>query len=137
MKALQLDEKKFHLLGCSMGGHIVGIYSSLHPEHVLSVSMVCPHGIDHESHDKMIEEGKAEEKFVLLPQTKEDIREMFNRLTHKQIQFPDIILSGILQLRLEKNDYYRECENFSSKLFFPWYQLGKRLTNSFSNSRFS
>ena len=116
MKALQLDEKKFHLVGCSMGGHIAGIYASLHPENLLSLCMVCPHGIEHKSHDKMIEEGKANGKFVLLPQTTAELREMFNRLTHKKIEFPDIILSGILQLRLEKNVYYRQCKILSHLL---------------------
>lgn len=106
--ALKLDEKKFHLLGCSMGGHIVGMYAVHYPDDLLSLCMVCPHGINHESHDRMIEEGKAKDKFVLLPQNKEELREMFDRLTHKKIEFPDIIFSGILQLRLEKNDYYRQ-----------------------------
>ena len=118
-----------------MGGHIVGMYAALHPDNLLSLCMVCPHGIDHESHDRMIEEGKAKEKFVLLPQNKEELREMFDRLTHKKIEFPDIIFSGILQLRLEKNVYYRQRKIIISLHFYSLYHffLKKTLRNCGNN----
>ena len=93
-----------------MGGHIAGVYATLYPQHLLSLCMVCPHGINHEHHEKMASQAVKEQKSILLPQTKEELRDMFKWLTHKQVQFPDIILDGILQTRLEKNDYYKKCE---------------------------
>jgi len=108
IKIMDLEEKKFHLVGGSMGGHIAGVYATLYPEKLLSLCMVCPHGINHEHHEKMAAQAVQEQKSMLLPQTKEELRAMFTWLTHKQVNFPDIILSGILQIRLEKNDYYKK-----------------------------
>ena len=91
-----------------MGGHISGVYAAQHPQYLHSLCLVCPHGIDHERQNKMIEEAKETQKFKLLPQNKEELKEMFQWLTYKQIHIPDIFLTGILHLRLEKNDFYKQ-----------------------------
>lgn len=111
MNAVGLNKKKFHLLGASMGGHIAGMYAVQYPEHLCSVVLACPHGIRFKHQQEIIDEAIRRQEFSLLPQTKEKVRDMFKSLSHKKVEIPDIILSGILQLRLEKNSFYqkRKC----------------------------
>lgn len=91
-----------------MGGHIAGMYAVEHPENLLSVVLGCPHGILFKKQQEMIDEAIRTQEFSLLPQTKKAVAEMFATLSYKKMELPDIILSGILQLRLERNEFYRK-----------------------------
>lgn len=108
VEAMGIHKKKFHLVGTSLGGHIVGVYAARHPQYIHSLCMVCPHGIDHYLQNEIIKEAKRTQKFKLLPQTIEELKEMFEWLTYKQVNIPDIFLTGILHIRLEKNEFYRQ-----------------------------
>lgn len=39
---LGLDEEPFHLIGMSMGGALAGLYAAEFPEHVHSLTLICP-----------------------------------------------------------------------------------------------
>lgn len=103
-----LDKKKFHLLGTSMGGEIVGLYAAEYPEQLLSLTMVCPLGISFGKQQAMIDDALETDTFILLPQTKDELKVMFDRVLCKPPKIPGIFLSGILQLRLERHDYYKK-----------------------------
>jgi len=90
-----------------MGGHIAGVYAAQYPHNLHSVCLVCPHGIDHEHQNKLIREAKETQKSKLLPQTLNELRDMFEWLTYKDVKIPELFLYGILQMRLEKNDFFR------------------------------
>jgi len=96
------------LIGCSMGGNVAGVYAAQYPDSLNSVCLVCPHGINHEHQNKVMKEAKETGKFKSLPQTIDELRFMYRWSANKQVEVPhDLVLNGILQLRLEKNDFFR------------------------------
>ena len=99
--------KKVHLVGESMGGHIVGYYASLFPRDLASVTMTGPHGI---ALDESAIHMFAESHY-LCPSTMEELRYAMPFWTHKKIPFPEILMRGLLETRLEKDEFYksRKC----------------------------
>jgi pimeloyl-ACP methyl ester carboxylesterase len=41
----QLGLKRFHLLGHSMGGFLASAYAARYPEEVITLGLICPHGV--------------------------------------------------------------------------------------------
>lgn len=114
--------RKFHLVGTSMGGHIVGLYASLHPEDILSLSLWCPAGIKTEARTQLQIEWEDNKRILLMPTTKDEVAEMFQSLFHKKIQLPFFFLNGVLHSRQEAGWFYHE-------LIKTWYlDLTKQFT---------
>lgn len=103
-----LNKQKIHIIGESMGGHIAGVYSSLHPCDVTSATLMCPHGIKFDRMEKMKAEYEKTGHCILLPNDLKGVREMFQLLICKKFPFPDFVLKGILQMRLERDDFNRK-----------------------------
>ena len=109
------ENHKIHLVGESMGGHTVGYYSSLYPEDVASVTMICPHGINFEDAQEQKKEILQTEEHFLLPLSMEEFRDSLKYITHKPKNIPDIILRGMYQVRSEKIDFLNRCKFIGSK----------------------
>ena len=107
------DYRKIHLVGESMGGHIVGYYASLFPRDLDCVTMVCPHGIDFEEAKDIKEEILRTGEHHLTPNTLAEYNHMMSYLTHKPIGLPNLILKGMFHVRITKNVFYkkRKCSN--------------------------
>ena len=86
-----------------MGGNIVGLYAAQYPDKIASLILACPFGIPFENNHQLDELAKWK------IETKEDIRNMMDMVTYKKLHIPDYFLSGILQLRLEKNEFFNKC----------------------------
>lgn len=56
---------------------------------------------------------------ILLPANLKGVREMFDFLLAKKFPFPDFVLNGILQMRLENDEFNkkRKYKTISIKLF--------------------
>lgn len=103
-----MSSKKFHLVGGSLGGGIAGMYAVHHPDDLISVTMMCPAGISYKSLETTIKEAKRSNKHVLMPKTTDEFRELVCKTSHKQYEMPSWIISGLLQLRLEKEKFFEE-----------------------------
>lgn len=105
-----------------MGAHIAGMYAVEYPDHVTSVTMACPHGIRYKGQQEMIDEALRTQEFSLLPQDMDSLKAMFKLLAYNQVKIPEIILSGILQLRLEQNVFYKKRKNICDghNIFFTF-----------------
>ena len=94
-----------------MGGHVAGIYSALHPQNVESTILMCPHGIKTGSNiEKMKAEYEKTGRCILLPQDIKGVAEMFDHVLCKKFPFPNFVLNGILQMRLERDDFNKTCK---------------------------
>lgn len=109
-----------------MGGHVAGLYATEYPEHLKSLILVCPHGIYFEKQQQMIDEAINNQNFVLLPQTLDEIKHMFDMVMHRRPKIRDIFMCGILQIRLEKDLFYRKRKYYIGCFLIKscdWYLL--------------
>ena len=117
VQAVGLNKKKFHIVGESMGGHIAGVYSATHPSSIEKTTLMCPHGIKFDQMDKMKAEYERTGHCILLPDSLKTVREMFECVLHKKFPFPDFVLNGILQMRLENDDFNKKRKLLSCYIF--------------------
>ena len=89
-----------------MGGHIVGYYACKHPEDLSSVCMLCPHGVDFPWVNDMKNQYLKEGRHFLMPRTFDEMKYTCKQLTFKELPFPNIVLKGMLQDRMERDGYY-------------------------------
>ena len=94
------------MVGTSLGGFIAGIHASMFPENLASVMLVCPAGINSPVVSQMVKAYEKEKKIQLLPKNNEEFVAMINMLVHKPVKFPDIIVSGVMQAKLQAQDFY-------------------------------
>ena len=105
-----------------MGGNIAGVYTALHPEDVVKTTLMCPQGIKFKQMDTMKAEYERTGECILLPANLKGVRDMFEFLLAKKFPFPDFVLNGILQMRLENDEFNKKCKfiNTFSIQKFDW-----------------
>ncbi|KAE9034322.1 hypothetical protein PR001_g9781 [Phytophthora rubi] len=79
---------KIHLVGCSMGGMLAGVYAGLYPDRVKSLTMVCPAGITMPNKSHLLKMLEDSGRNLLLAHTPEDIQEMNKVLHFKPVTVP-------------------------------------------------
>ncbi|TDH65398.1 hypothetical protein CCR75_001362 [Bremia lactucae] len=94
-------DKNIHLVGCSMGGMLAGVYTGLYPERVKSLTMVCPAGISMPSKSTLLKMLEETGRNLLLAHTVEDLGEMNSYLSYEPLKVPYVILK-ILALERTK-----------------------------------
>lgn len=104
-----LSKAKFHMVGMSLGGHIGGIYATAYPQDVVSLTMICPHGIRYPKEDVMRQEAERTGKFIFLPQNNQEFRKMIRWLFYNRPYLPGLVVAGGQQIRDEKNVFYRRA----------------------------
>ena len=104
--AVGLNKRKYHIVGTSLGGFIVGIHAAMFPTNLASALLVCPAGIKSPIDSDMMKAYEREKKILLLPATDEEFIQMINLLVHKPVKFPKFIVSGIMQSRRQGHDFY-------------------------------
>ena len=93
-----------------MGGHIAGMYSITHPDDLRSVILMCPHGIKNKHEEAVFEKWMEKGECVLLPDTRDTFCEMLKVLCNKDIRLPELIILGVLQMRREKFEIFKQGE---------------------------
>lgn len=88
-------DKKVHLVGCSMGGMIAGVYAAKYPERVRSLTMVCPAGISMKTKSDGLRILEETGRNLLLAHTPEDINEMNQLISYRQQSIPHFVASLI------------------------------------------
>jgi abhydrolase domain-containing protein 6 len=93
------SDKKIHLVGCSMGGMLAGVYAGLYPDRVKSLTMICPAGISMPKKSDLLVMLEESGRNLLLAHTAEDIQEMNVALSSKPIRLPNAVASIIASER--------------------------------------
>lgn len=91
LKALFPRERKVHLVGCSMGGMLAGVYAGMYPDHVRSLTLVCPAGITMPQQSEAYRILEKTGRNPLLARTTEDIILMNDMLSYKSKPIPRAI----------------------------------------------
>jgi len=93
------SDKKIHLVGCSMGGMLAGVYAGLYPQRIKSLTMVCPAGISMPRKSDLLKMLEESGRNLLLAHTAEDVNEMNNALSYEPHNIPHFISSVIASER--------------------------------------
>ncbi|ETL41512.1 hypothetical protein L916_07539 [Phytophthora nicotianae] len=86
-------DKNIHLVGCSMGGMLAGVYAGLFPTRVKALTMICPAGITMPTKSDLLVMLEESGRNLLLAHTPEDIHEMNYALSFKPLKIPNTIAS--------------------------------------------
>ncbi|KAE9283221.1 hypothetical protein PF008_g27460 [Phytophthora fragariae] len=92
-------DKKIHLVGCSMGGMLAGVYAGMYPERVKSLTMVCPAGISMPRKSTLLTMLEDSGRNLLLAHTPEDLDEMNRQLSYDPHRIPHMFLNVIASER--------------------------------------
>ncbi|POM76075.1 Serine protease family S33 [Phytophthora palmivora] len=87
------SSKKIHLVGCSMGGMLAGVYAGLYPERIESLTMVCPAGITMPRKSTLLKMLEDSGRNLLLAHTPEDLDEMNKHLSYEPHKIPHVFLN--------------------------------------------
>lgn len=110
-----LSDKPFHIIGASLGGCMVGLFSAKYPHLVERVTMICPAMRCPEESDfsRQIEaavamgsENVEMEHCRLLPQTPRELQLMIDSCIYAKTKVNKQILKGFMDLRCPKNPYF-------------------------------
>jgi len=105
--ALHLD--RFHLIGNSMGGYVSVLYSSMHPDRVLTLCLIDPAGaVSPRPCDR--ERALARGENPLVPKTREQFHELMGYVFYKKPFLPWPAYSVLA-------DRYMELSSFNEKLW--------------------
>ncbi|GMF38366.1 unnamed protein product [Phytophthora fragariaefolia] len=86
-------DQKIHLVGCSMGGMLAGVYAGLYPERVKSLTMVCPAGISMPRKSTLLRMLEDSGRNLLLAHTAEDLDEMNKHMSYEPHRIPHVFLN--------------------------------------------
>ncbi|EGZ15898.1 hypothetical protein PHYSODRAFT_509795 [Phytophthora sojae] len=86
-------DKKIHLVGCSMGGMLAGVYAGMYPERIKSLTMVCPAGISMPKKSTLLKMLEDSGRNLLLAHTAEDLDEMNRHLSYEPHRIPHLFLN--------------------------------------------
>ncbi|KAG3033172.1 hypothetical protein PC121_g1349 [Phytophthora cactorum] len=86
-------DKNVHLVGCSMGGMLAGVYAGLFPNRVKSLTMICPAGITMPTKSDLLVMLEESGRNLLLAHTTEDVHEMNHALSFKPLKIPNAVAS--------------------------------------------
>uniref|UniRef100_M4B4E0 AB hydrolase-1 domain-containing protein n=1 Tax=Hyaloperonospora arabidopsidis (strain Emoy2) TaxID=559515 RepID=M4B4E0_HYAAE len=92
-------DKKIHLVGCSMGGMLAGVYAALYPDRVKSLTMVCPAGISMPKKSALLDMLEDSGRNLLLAHTIEELDEMNQHLSYEPRKIPRVLLKLIASER--------------------------------------
>lgn len=110
-------------MGESIGGHIAGMYSIIHPDDLSSVILMCPHEIKNKHEEAVFEKWLKKGEFVLLPDTGDTFCEMLKVLCNKDIRLPELIILEILQMCREKFEIFKQGDLYDYFLLLSSYLI--------------
>ncbi|CAF2242192.1 unnamed protein product [Rotaria magnacalcarata] len=116
VEKLKLFFDKMHLteniciIGASMGGAIVAMFAVKYPEYVSMMCLLAPPANEQYETD-LIRKIKSGDSTALIPETPEQLRDMINELTVKQVNMPGFFINGFLDLRLRCLNEHKKVLN--------------------------
>ncbi|RLN86979.1 hypothetical protein BBJ28_00016972 [Nothophytophthora sp. Chile5] len=95
-------DKRIHLVGCSMGGMLAGVYAGTYPQRVRSLTMICPAGITMPQKSELLRMLEDTGRNLLLAHTSEDVIEMGQVLSYAPSNIPHIVSSMVATERAKQ-----------------------------------
>ncbi|KAG7399317.1 Alpha beta hydrolase [Phytophthora boehmeriae] len=92
-------DKQVHLVGCSMGGMLAGVYAGLYPDRVKSLTMLCPAGISMPRKSELLTMLEDSGRNLLLAHTPDDVIEMNQAISYRKFNLPRGIASIVASER--------------------------------------
>ncbi|XP_046850168.1 monoacylglycerol lipase ABHD6-like [Xenia sp. Carnegie-2017] len=115
IKAFGVGDRRFHLIGSSLGGCIVGSYAAKYgDENLSSVVATCPSGIRspifteflQKSHENVIN-GVFDN--VLIPTIVEDFQKIMRLVAYRKVNIPKQIARGYVEIKQRNADMYKKA----------------------------
>ncbi|ELT98558.1 hypothetical protein CAPTEDRAFT_208981 [Capitella teleta] len=107
VETIALNEQPFHIIGLSMGGAIVGLYSALYPKDIAILTTCCPAILTPEESPfvKQVREGN---NGALLPKNVEDASKMFSMCCYRPWGIPrnSLILAVFMAARRRRQEFF-------------------------------
>lgn len=101
-------DRKVHLIGCSMGGMLAGVYSAKYPDRVRTLTMICPAGISmprkSDAYQLLDDTGKN----LLLGRTPDDFIEMITYIGYRPHKVPRWAATLIASFREKQMPVYEK-----------------------------
>ena len=88
-------EKKFNLLGASMGGHIAGVYAAKYGNMLKSVTLASAAGINAPVSTRYFD--AVDDDIPLLPTTEDGVQELMKDTSYQYDPMGQEVLHGIIQ----------------------------------------
>lgn len=95
-------DKNVHLVGCSMGGMLAGVYAGLYPKRVQSLTMVCPAGISMPRKSTLSKLLEDSGRNLLLAHTIEELEEMNQYLSFEPPKISRMVLTILASERAKQ-----------------------------------
>jgi pimeloyl-ACP methyl ester carboxylesterase len=110
-------DRKVHLVGCSMGAMLAGVYSATYPNRVRSLTMICPAGITMPNKSDAYKLLDDEGKNLLLAETPDEMAEMFSYISHRPVPIPRFVISFAAKYRARHSYGQLDFVRFHSRGF--------------------
>jgi abhydrolase domain-containing protein 6 len=91
---------KIHLIGCSMGGLITGVYAATFPARVASVTLICPAGITMPQKSELYHIYETTGENYMRANTVEEFERLARFLFHRKPKMPRFLMNAIVQERV-------------------------------------
>eukprot|EP00118_Oscarella_pearsei_P007018 m.33031 g.33031 ORF g.33031 m.33031 type:complete len:131 (+) comp31748_c0_seq2:532-924(+) len=105
-----LDKCGFHMVGCSLGGKMAGVYSSYHPGQVKSLALLCPFGVEMPQQSALarsyFESGCRRKSNCFLPETPAEMRDLLKLALHKVPSLPNHFLNRLVRHRRPSYSFF-------------------------------
>ena len=88
-------EKKFNLLGGSMGGHIAGVYAAKHGNMLKSITLSCPAGVKAPVDTRYFD--AVGDDIPLLPTTEDGVQDLMKNCFYQYDPMPQEVVRGVMQ----------------------------------------
>ncbi|CAG10749.1 unnamed protein product, partial [Tetraodon nigroviridis] len=114
VQSIGLDKRPFHLAGGSMGGNVAGVYAATYPQHLSSVTLICPAGLVYPKETEFIsrlrnmEPSQQQERIALIPSTLQELEDMLELCCYNRPRLPRQVMKGLLNNRMSHNSFYKE-----------------------------
>lgn len=105
--------KQIHLIGCSMGGMLAGVYAAKYPEQVRTLTMICPAGITMANKSDTLRLLEDTGKNLLLAATADDLFEMNSYISNSDASFPHWIAKLVAKDRARRLPVFQKLLNDS------------------------
>ena len=100
VQELKLD--RFHLMGHSMGGFLAAAYAARHPERVITLGLLCPHGMSEPVPGDLARSVEQGDNWLVVS-SREGFDRLLNKLFVKRPYIPGTVVKYLAQLAIRNS----------------------------------
>jgi len=103
----QIDLKRFHLVGNSMGGLIAGVYAATYPDEILTLGLLDPAGVIENEPSQLTQELKKGNN-PLVVESVPDYDKLLDFTFFKPPSLPDPLKSHLAEMAVQSKDFNKK-----------------------------